>query len=205
MQITTLIIAPTFFAAGLYVLLGTLITQLGRETSALSPAMYAIVFCTCDVISLVVQAVGGALASNESGKIDGNTKPGTNIMVAGIAFQLATMTLFAGLVLDFLRRVRRRVLPRAVKLVLLALAVSFVMIYIRSIYRTVELAQGWTGYLIEREGFFIGLDAALMFVAVGVFLIFDPASLLRRQPVPQSTDSAPSGDEGKASATRSSD
>ncbi|KAK0727153.1 RTA1 like protein-domain-containing protein [Lasiosphaeria miniovina] len=189
MQITTLIIAPTFFAAALYVLLHNLITRLGRETSMLSPRMYAIVFCTCDVISLVVQAVGGAMASQAADSIDGNTAPGTNTMVAGIAFQLFTMSIFAVFVVDFLRRVqrisrrgpgeKRALLTRPIRLVLVAVFISFIMIYVRSIYRTIELAQGWTGNLITHEGYFIGLDATLMFIAVAVFLVFDPASLLR--------------------------
>ncbi|KAK3947587.1 RTA1 like protein-domain-containing protein [Pseudoneurospora amorphoporcata] len=188
MQITTLIIAPTFFAAALYVLLGMLIRLLGRQTSILSAKWYAIVFCTCDVISLVIQAVGGGMAAGESDKQGGDTKPGTHTMVAGIAFQLFTMTVFAALVLDFLRRVYKLAkgrsdgqggLTRNMKLTLLALFVSFVMIYIRSVYRTVELAQGWSGYLITHEGYFIGLDGSLMVVSAGIFLVFDPAVLLR--------------------------
>jgi hypothetical protein len=58
MQITTLIIAPIFFTAALYVLLGVLIKLLERQSSLLSARMYAIVFVTCDVISLVVQVSG---------------------------------------------------------------------------------------------------------------------------------------------------
>lgn len=183
MQITTLIIAPTFFAAGLYVLLGVLIKQLGPQTSALSPSRYAIIFCTCDVISLVVQAVGGALAAKASVDVNGNSATGTHVMVAGIVFQLFTMSIFALLVVDFLRRASSLAIPRRMKLVLVALFVAFLMIYIRSIYRTVELAEGWRGFLITHEGYFIGLDATLMVVAVTVFLVFDPAVLLQGETV----------------------
>ncbi|KAJ9148589.1 RTA1-domain-containing protein [Pleurostoma richardsiae] len=178
MQITTLIIAPVFFSAALYVLLGILILQLGRHTSWLSAKWYAIVFCACDIISLVIQAIGGGMASSESDKPNGNTKPGTDIMVGGIVFQLGTMTLFALFFVDFLRRIRGMSVPRNIKLVLIAMVVSFVMIYIRSVYRTVELLQGWDGYLITHEGYFIGLDAAIMVVAVAVLLALDPASLI---------------------------
>lgn len=177
-QIVTLIIGPVFFSAALYVLLGILIIQLGRKSSILSPKMYAIVFCACDVVSLVIQAIGGGMASSESDKVGGDTKPGTNVMVAGIAFQLGTMTLFAVFLFDFVRRIRGMHVTRQLKQVLFAMFVSFLMIYIRSIYRTIELAQGWTGYLISHEGFFIGLDAAIMVVAVAVFLLFDPAALI---------------------------
>ncbi|KAK4193135.1 RTA1 like protein-domain-containing protein [Podospora australis] len=184
MQITTLIIAPTFYAAALYVLLGSLIKLLGPQTSIMTPKWYAIIFCTCDVASLVIQAVGGAMASTAADKIDGDTKPGTHTMVAGIVFQLFTMTVFAVLVADFLRRVfvHKTMMDRKIKLVLSSMTVSFVMIYIRSIYRTIELAEGWSGKLITTEGYFIGLDAALMFVAAAAWLVFDPAVLLRSHP-----------------------
>ncbi|KAF5573407.1 RSB1-integral membrane transporter [Fusarium pseudocircinatum] len=193
MQITTLIIAPTFITAGLYVILGALINRLGRESSILGPRMYAIVFLTCDIIALIVQAVGGAMASTESDKIDGDTKPGTNIMVAGIVFQMAAMVVFAALVLDFLRRVfvkksylqtrnkgvsNGNSLPKAYTWLLAAVFISLTMIFIRSIYRTVELLQGWSGYLITHEGYFIGLDGAIMVVAIAVFNFLDPVYLL---------------------------
>ncbi|EEU38089.1 uncharacterized protein NECHADRAFT_105196 [Fusarium vanettenii 77-13-4] len=189
MQITTLIIAPTFFTAGLYVILGTLINRLGRSSSLLGPKMYAIVFLTADIVALVIQAIGGALASTEADKINGDTETGTNIMVAGIVFQMAAMIVFTGLVLDFMRRVFIKKtylsydktglgsptsLPVTYAWLLAAVCVSLGMIFIRSIYRTVELAQGWEGYLITHEGYFIGLDACLMIIAVGIFNFLDP-------------------------------
>ncbi|WAO93415.1 Hypothetical protein NCS54_01096200 [Fusarium falciforme] len=193
MQITTLIIAPTFFTAGLYVILGTLINRLGRSSSLLGPKMYAVVFLTADIVALVIQAIGGALASTEADKINGDTETGTNIMVAGIVFQMAAMVVFTGLVLDFMRRVFIKKtylsygkagreppnsLPVTYAWLLVAVCVSLGMIFIRSIYRTVELAQGWEGYLITHEGYFIGLDACLMIIAVGIFNFLDPVFLL---------------------------
>ncbi|KAG5767441.1 hypothetical protein H9Q73_014242 [Fusarium xylarioides] len=145
------------------------------------------------IIALIVQAVGGAMASTESDKINGDTKPGTNIMVAGIVFQMAAMVVFAVLVIDFLRRVfvkksylhsrkqslsEGNTLPKAYTLLLAAVFISLTMIFIRSIYRTVELLQGWSGYLITHEGYFIGLDGAIMVVAIAVFNFLDPVYLL---------------------------
>lgn len=181
-QEVTLIIAPLFFSAALYVILGKLIIDLGRSSSLLSSKWYTILFCTCDLISLVVQAVGGAKASTADTLNEQDQ--GTYIMVAGIAFQLLTMTIFGVLLLDFARRVMRGLrdsVTKGMKMVFLALIVSFVMIYIRSVYRTVELSQGWNGYLISHESYFIGLDAAIMVVAVGVFIGFlDPAIVFPR-------------------------
>ncbi|EFY92547.1 RTA1 domain protein, putative [Metarhizium acridum CQMa 102] len=174
MQITTLIIGPTFFTAALYILLGKLIVVMGRKSSLLSARMYTIVFCTCDVISLVVQAAGGALASFASGRPDGDTWPGTYIMVAGVGFQLFTMTVFALLAVNFVTRSIKLGIPRSYYAILGAMFISLLAIYIRSIYRTLELTGGWNGTLIRDQPLFIGLDAVLMVVAAAVFLVVDP-------------------------------
>lgn len=63
MQISSLIIAPAFMAAGNYILLGRIIPVLGTRYSFIHPLSYTIVFVTGDVISLVIQAIGGGKAS----------------------------------------------------------------------------------------------------------------------------------------------
>jgi hypothetical protein len=176
------ITAPVFYTAGIYILLGRLIKVFGPESSFLSPKLYLWIFCTCDVISLVIQAAGGGLASSASnGK--GDTKPGTNTMVAGIVFQLVSISVFVYCAIDFLRRTTRAGLIKMGKMdstncIVFAMIISVVFIYIRSIYRVVELAQGWTGYIITHEVFFIALDGVMMIVAVGIFNIFHPGWLL---------------------------
>lgn len=182
-QIVTLIIAPVFFSAALYVLLRRFIIHLGPASSIISARLYTIVFCLCDFVSLVIQAIGGAKASGADTK-EGQDQ-GTHIMVAGIAFQLVTMTIFGVLGADFLRRVGSRRaglrdgVTKGMQLVLVAILVSFTMIYIRSIYRTIELAQGWRGNLITHEPYFLVLDATIMVIAVAVFVPIDPELIWR--------------------------
>ncbi|PYI15052.1 RTA1-domain-containing protein [Aspergillus japonicus CBS 114.51] len=182
MQISTLIIAPTFFTAGIYVLLGRFIALMGPETSMLSPKLYLWIFVTCDVVSLVVQAIGGGLASIAYNSADGNTEPGTHTMVAGIVFQLVSITVFVLLAADFVRRTLRlrllQTMTGSVVPLLGAMILSVIVIYVRSIYRTIELSQGWSGYLITHEVYFIVLDGVMMVIAVAVFNIFHPGWLL---------------------------
>ncbi|KXG48802.1 RTA-like protein [Penicillium griseofulvum] len=182
MQISTLIIAPTFFTAGIYVLLGRFIQLLGPDSSIISPKLYLWIFCTCDVISLVVQAVGGGMASGEADKIGGDTATGTHIMVAGIVFQLFSITIFVFCAADFIRRVMRKRLLQSVTGSVIplfaAMILSIVCIYIRSIYRTIELSQGWDGYLITHESYFIALDGAMMVVSVAIFNVLHPGWML---------------------------
>jgi hypothetical protein len=175
-------IAPTFFTAGIYVLLGEFIRRLGRQSSVLKPSLYLYIFVTCDIVSLVIQAIGGGMASGEATKVNGDTAPGTHIMVAGIVFQLFSVTIFVLCAADFIRRSMRhnllQQLTGSVVPLLGAMILSVVCIYIRSIYRTIELSQGWSGYLITHESYFIGLDGAMMVVAVVVFNILHPGWLL---------------------------
>lgn len=112
------------------------------------------------------------------------SKSGTDIMVGGIIFQMAAITIFGFFFIDFLRRVRHdrhNAMSRKIWCLIFASAFSCLMIYIRSIYRTVELLQGWSGYLILHENFFIALDASLMLGAVVVFNFIHPGWFLPTQ------------------------
>ncbi|KAG9520557.1 RTA1-domain-containing protein, partial [Aureobasidium melanogenum] len=187
MQICTLIIAPTFFTAGIYVILGRMIAIAGPGVSPIGPVWYLWIFCTVDVISLVIQAVGGgsaAVAFNSTPR--GNTKVGTDIMVAGIDFQLASVIVFSILFFLFLYRAALKLrLPafkndRNMKFLVLVTSFSILLIIMRSIYRTIELAGGWTGRVIETERYFIALDGAPMAALVIAFNILHPGALINR-------------------------
>ncbi|KAL4900755.1 RTA1 like protein-domain-containing protein [Aspergillus multicolor] len=211
MQITTLIIAPTFFTAGIYVLLGRLIRICGPQSSVLSPKLYLWIFCTCDIISLVVQAAGGGMASSGGGGEGGgqsssssssgttssvstraqtsssssNQTTGTHLMVGGIIFQLISITVFVGFAVDFLWRVLKRsksLVPKSRTMLALfaATAFSVLLIYIRSIYRTIELMDGWTSSTMQNESLLIGLDGAMMVPAVIIYNLFHPGWMLAK-------------------------
>lgn len=120
-------------------------------------------------------------------------------MVAGIVFQMASITVFVVCAAEFLRRVmarpqQREWLKTHVMPLMFAMIFSVLCIYIRSIYRTIELLQGWTGYLITHEPYFIGLDGSLMVAAVAVFNFIHPGWFL---PDPKENSAPPVGyDEG---------
>lgn len=87
-QIVCLIIAPSFLAAGIYLTLKHIVMALGPEHSRLKPRLYTWIFISCDALSIVIQAVGGGIAASSDGSA---ADTGGNIMVAGIAIQVATM------------------------------------------------------------------------------------------------------------------
>jgi hypothetical protein len=80
MQICCLIISPAFFSAAIYLTIGNLAVIVGKANALLKPMFYVIIFSSFDFIALVVQAVGGAGASEAEQK-GTDTRPSTHIMV----------------------------------------------------------------------------------------------------------------------------
>jgi hypothetical protein len=163
---------------------------MGEKTSPISASAYVYLFCSGDLISLVVQAIGGGIVANvinatpdgENGIIApvGNTAPGTNVLVAGILFQLATVAVFAVLFGIFCFRIRQYHLSQRTKALLSATAISTLMIYIRGIYRAIEMLQGWNGFLINHEKYFIALDGSMMVICGCVFNAIHPGWFLEK-------------------------
>jgi hypothetical protein len=135
------------------------VTIYGTDISRIRPIRYTQIFVTCDFFSLILQGAGGGIASVRS---QDNQDPalGTNIMIAGLAFQVFTIALFMLLCAEYAYRVvtsGRELDPayahlrdtKRFKGFLWMIAFTTVCIQIRSIYRLIELSQGWEGELIS--------------------------------------------------------
>ena len=91
-QIVCITIGPAFFTAAIYLSLGRIVQIYGNNLSRLKPRTYTITFITFDFLSLVLQAIGGAIASISDDQ-DG-TDLGVNIMIAGLVFHVVAIGLF---------------------------------------------------------------------------------------------------------------
>ncbi|EUC49631.1 hypothetical protein COCMIDRAFT_22802 [Bipolaris oryzae ATCC 44560] len=189
-QIICLTIGPAFLAAGIYLCLSRIVTSIGPEYSRIKPFSYPKIFIPCDIISLVLQAVGGGMASVaiHNGK---KIKKGDNVMVAGLAFQVATMFAFILIAVDFAWRTFRNhnLLPqttqnqsqvnskisRRFKGFIIALTLSTICIFIRCVFRVAELSQGWRGELATTQKYFIGLEGAVIVASVLLLNLCHPA------------------------------
>ncbi|UNI24012.1 hypothetical protein JDV02_009792 [Purpureocillium takamizusanense] len=107
MQICCLTIGPAFMAAGLYLCLRRIVTAFGPENSRIPPEYYTRIFIPCDVVSLVLQATGGGMAAVAFHGSRSATA-GTNIMIAGLSFQVFTLLCFIAASVDFALRTHRR-------------------------------------------------------------------------------------------------
>ncbi|KAG8783141.1 hypothetical protein FRC12_020051 [Ceratobasidium sp. 428] len=196
MQICTTIISPSFLTAAMFLILPKIVTEVGPQYSRISARLYARIFITADVAALIVQAAGGAMASTAD--TPEGSRRGGNIMLAGIVIQLVAVVLFTILALEFtirysLNRPARSVpepepkytgwtlVPRGVVLMLVGLAIATVFVLIRSVYRTIELTDGWyrNGTIISTEKWFNWFDGMPIVVAMVTFNVFHPGILLR--------------------------
>ncbi|KAK8230495.1 sphingoid long-chain base transporter RSB1 [Phyllosticta capitalensis] len=195
MQIVCLTIAPAFMAAGIYLCLSRIVSTFGAENSRLKPLSYPRIFIPCDIVSLLLQAAGGGIASGASHS-DKDPSAGNNIMLAGLAFQVFTLLIFIVLACDFGVRTYRRVQhlgatqaldPTHARLrsswafqgFLVALAFATLCIFTRSVYRVAELSEGWNGHLIETQSYFIGLEGAIVGAAMVALNAFHPGLCFR--------------------------
>lgn len=168
LQISCLIFAPSFVAAGIYITFKDIVSMFGSATSILKPVQYAWVFISCDLFCLVLQAVGGGLAGS-AGFDALQRKLGTDLMIAGVAMQVATLLAFAALVLMYTLRTRKswQNVPTFAKDnlkisrfrgFLIAMATVYMAIFCRCLYRIPELVGGWANPIMRDEISFAVLE-----------------------------------------------
>ncbi|KAJ5586889.1 uncharacterized protein N7459_002654 [Penicillium hispanicum] len=182
-QSLLLLLAPSFFAASIYMILGRIIRLLnGASNSLVRPSWLTKIFVTGDVVSFLIQSGGGGMLA--SAKDESKVSLGENMIIAGLFVQVISFGFFIIVSVVFHRRMLFSPLhamaessipwPRYMKVLYIASA----LIMIRSIYRVAEYVQGSTGYLQSHEAFIYVFDAALMFTCCLLFNWFHPSKIL---------------------------
>ncbi|KAK9318379.1 RTA1 like protein-domain-containing protein [Lipomyces starkeyi] len=183
-----LTIAPAFLSACIYLCLGRIVVVYGEDISRFRPRFYALVFCTCDFISLLLQAIGGAIASIAN---DYNTTQlGIHIMIAGLSFQVFSLVLFVILCGDFALRLWRKPLSWNMshrelfgsvifQSFLWGLAIATLTILIRSAFRVAELSGGFKGSLANNQPTFMVLEGTMVASACLCLTILHPGIAFR--------------------------
>ncbi|KAI5124587.1 hypothetical protein M0805_003106 [Coniferiporia weirii] len=185
------VLSPCAFIAAEYVLLGRLARHLKMDRYLLvSPRRVMPAFVGSDVTTFLIQAVGGSvsIAAND---IKTN-KTGSNIFLAGLVLQLASFLLFTSIYLRFIYCVYKREPETWHKDVTLKkpwyqdwrslvviMTISCLGIIVRSVFRVVELSQGFTGAIATNEGDFYGFDSLPLFIAVGIYVPSWPGRYIR--------------------------
>jgi len=129
---------------------------------------------TSDFFSLVLQAIGGAIADTANTESVG--RKGLDIMIAGLVLQAISLAVFLLVAADFAWCCRRGVLnmdrgkqrtrSRIVfKAFMASVLLAAVAVLIRSVFRAAELWGGFSGRLWNDETDFLILDGAMIGLA----------------------------------------
>jgi len=183
-QICCLIVSPAFISAGIYLTLKHITMSFGESWSRLKPVWYTRLFITGDIFSLVLQGAGGGIASTAP---DGSnlTDIGTNMMIAGVVFQVVILLFFGYFLVEYTVRTYRRrdqlsasamtlFQKTSFRLFMGAVIVAYVGVFIRCIYRVPELALGWMSELMRNEVEFIVLEGVMIVISVLALTVFHP-------------------------------
>ncbi|KAF8182621.1 RTA1-like protein [Pholiota molesta] len=188
-QITSTIIGPTPLLAANFVIFGRIVRVLGQKYSRLRPRLYTIIFTSSDVASLVVQGLGGGVAASAN-TLDGANR-GANIMLGGIIFQLFIIILFSACAIEYFIRYKKDAARDAsfqligredgsertsedvpgqfttkLRFMTYALVFTTLCLFIRGIYRIIELSGGWDGRIIRTQVYFNVLDGMMVVLAI---------------------------------------
>ncbi len=103
-----------------------------------------------------------------SSNSEGQSYIGVDIALAGLSFQVFTLSLFICLATDYAIRYsrgqgvakegERAEITTRFKVFVGFLSLAIVLILIRCVYRIDELSRGYSGPLIHNQGLFIGLE-----------------------------------------------
>ncbi|KAJ5983217.1 hypothetical protein N7481_005316 [Penicillium waksmanii] len=189
-QICTLTMAPAFWSAAIYLTLKHEVNILGPKFSVLRAKWYPFIFVTCDLISLSLQGAGGGLAATAT--TTQGSAVGSDVMLAGIVWQVATLTVFGILSVQFFLRVKKapkyQLSVDAQKLwksrkfwfFCWGIVVAFTTTYIRCVYRIAEMAGGWRNSIMQDETGFIVCESIMCVLSVVALCIAHPGFCLEQ-------------------------
>ncbi|EIW52013.1 RTA1 like protein, partial [Trametes versicolor FP-101664 SS1] len=171
-QTVVLVISPTFLIGALFITFGKMCAHLGQQYSRISPRLYARIFFTSDVVALLVQSAGGGIAASNRGP------EGGHIILAGVTFQLASLSVFCALVAEYVARWIRDQ-PFEGNTASNDSVSDSATIYESAVYRTIELSEGLEGRISRMQPLFVAFDGTMVLLATVFFSLYHPGRILK--------------------------
>ncbi|CAK5276491.1 unnamed protein product [Mycena citricolor] len=191
-----ILLSPCLFLVTDYVLFSRLVATFHTEVVSrcllIRPSRITHIFVYSDVLTFLIQSTGGALSA---GKNANTAKLGSNIALAGLVLQALSFGLFTVLLIVFSWRLAThfphiwhstsnsrgafRLLSTEPiqdwRILIYILYLTCLGILTRSVFRIVEFAGGYRGYVANHEVFFYLLDALPLWISMTLFCIIWPA------------------------------
>lgn len=182
-QSVCILIGPTLILASTYMIFCEFARSLDAESYSKVPLSYlSKVFVTGDIVSLFVQVCGGGLQVVQSESLQ---KLARVLVILGVIVQLLFFTGFCYVLLRFIMKIRSN--PTKVsntlelsfpnignwKHGLMVLGLSCILLMVRSVFRCVEMIEGYNGQLQSGEVYLFTLDTAMVLVTISLHLTFN--------------------------------
>ncbi|KAH6840591.1 RTA1 protein [Chaetomium sp. MPI-CAGE-AT-0009] len=180
-QAILLLVAPSLFAATIYMQLGRIIMLVNGESRALIRKKWLTkIFVTGDVLSFVLQGGGGGYQA--AGSLDALNN-GAKVIIAGLFVQLIFFGFFVIVAVAFHLSINRDPTSQSRthslwRKHMWALYSGSALIMVRSVFRAVEYLQGFDGYLLSHEVYLYVFDAVLMFLVMILFNRVHPSEIV---------------------------
>ncbi|KAL3427229.1 RTM1 [Phlyctema vagabunda] len=184
MQNLLLLIAPSLFAASIYMILGRIIQLVdGESRSLIRKRWLTKLFVTGDVLSFLAQSGGGGMMAQGSASAATN---GEHLVVGGLFVQLAFFAFFLVVAILFNRKINRA--PTALstpaspvgslwRTHMRLLYITSACIMVRSVFRLIEYLDGNAGFFMKNELFVYLFDGLLMLTVLVLFNLVHPGDL----------------------------
>ncbi|KAJ5699153.1 hypothetical protein N7462_001158 [Penicillium macrosclerotiorum] len=183
MQSLFILLAPSLFAASIYMILGRIIRLVdGDSRSLIRATRLTKIFVLGDVLSFVIQSGGGAIMS--SAKSASKLKLGEDVIIVGLVVQIIFFGFFVLVSVIFHHRMAKNPTNAALgtpvdwSRYMIVLYFASALIMTRCLYRVIEYIQGSTGLLQSHEYFMYVFDTILMLMVTIIFLAFHPSEVI---------------------------
>ncbi|KAJ5658857.1 uncharacterized protein N7484_002506 [Penicillium longicatenatum] len=160
-----IVTSPVFLAAGVYTVLSALISRLGDQYCFVQPKVILGLFITSDAVSTIVQIGGACLVGVKAPRREDPTTA-NRILLAGLAYQVCAMSFFVILMGIFQLRAQSAIKEHGYRTFCCVFSISTIMVYLRTIFRLAETAEGLGGRLSSNEVFFACLEFAPISIVV---------------------------------------
>ncbi|KAL4984669.1 RTA1 like protein-domain-containing protein [Aspergillus falconensis] len=180
LQSVLILLAPSLFAASIYMILGRIIRLTdGDSRSLIRASRPTKIFVLGNVAAFLIQSGGGGMLTQAKSPSD--QERGENIIIFGLIVQIIFSGFFVLVSIIFHRRIIQSPTTASLNTLLnwqrylWVLYVASMLIMVRCVYRVIEYIQGQEGPLMGHEAYSYVFDALLMFLVVVLFAILHPS------------------------------
>lgn len=181
---------PVFITAAIYTIIPHLVVLYGSDVSVLQrPVWLSYFFLIFDIFALAFQTLGSAFEAEGFDKLE--IQQGTNVLIAGLGFQLLSIIVFFIIYFYFMRHVVHNknfldprfadvYLSAKFRTALLCVQISLAFILVRTLARIVQLSSGLDSTLSQSQVYIPVLDGGLVLSAVILLTIILPGPAFGR-------------------------